>query len=177
VDEKSRSVQRGRRTFRGECHHSFSGLVHCGFSDLIGVEVVPDVGSVGFRKPVGDAPLRYRRPKTVRVADDPVCHETAVGTTRDAHPIGIDPRILCQAGVDEGHDIAVVHRAVLAPDVGEFGTFAIAPRGVAEDDRISAGSPVLHLVEEYGAVDCLGSTVDIENDRVLGDYGRIRRVS
>lgn len=148
VDEKSRRVH-VVGVLQGRVPPQFVRAGPCGFAYLVRVEVVADVGGVGFREPVGDAPLCRGCPETVRVADDPVRHETAVGPARDAHPVGVHPWVLLQTLVDEGHDVAVVHRAVFAPDVGEPGALAVAPRGVAEDDRVSAGRPVLHLVEEH----------------------------
>ena len=137
-----------------------------GRAALVLGEVGADVGHAVEARPVRDGALAGAGAEAVGVADDPVGHEAAVGATGLEEVVAVHLGIVLEGCVAEGHQVLIVHGAVLAADIHERAA-SVAASGVAEDDEIALTRPILHLVIEDGTVHGLGAAVDIEDDGVL----------
>ena len=98
---------------------------------------------------------------------NPVAHVAAVAAAGAAHFCSVDIRVFLQHMVDEGHDLLIIDPAPLHIQVREFVSFAVRAVGIAEHDKISLRSPVLHLVEKDRPVCTFGPAVDIQYGRVF----------
>lgn len=139
-------------------------------------EVVADVRRALHPGPVCDGPLGAGCLEPVRVADDPVGHETAIGPAANAQTGGIDVRPAGQGSVQESHDILIVDGPEPALDIGKVISTALASPGVAEQNEVSGSRQDLHLVKEHRAVAQAGPAMDGQNGWVFfaGNVGHRR---
>ena len=75
--------------------------------------------------------------KAVGMCDDPVGHETAIGTAGLTDSSFIDSRILLQYRIDEIHQVLKVRITVLASDIRKFITTSIRSFYVGKHDEVS----------------------------------------
>ncbi len=95
------------------------------------------IGGAEKREPVGDAPLRHRRSKEVRLGDEPVGHEAAVGAAREVHRSAL-VGVVGEGVARDAHHVVRVDRAEPPRDaVREPVAVARAPARVAVDDRVA----------------------------------------
>ena len=137
-----------------------------GRAALILRKVRANVGHAVKACPVRDRALAGAGAEAVGVADDPVGHEAAVGAAGLKEVVCVHLGITRERRVAEGHEVVKVDRAVLAANVHERAA-PVAAGGVAKDDKVATACPVLHLMVENGAVDGLGTAVNVEDDGVL----------
>ena len=107
--------------------------------------------------------------------DDPVGHESAVGTAGYAQPLGINLRIGGDGAVQKAHQIVVVNGAVAAPDIREPVTAPLAAARIAQHHKVALVGPQLHFVKEYAAVGGLGPAVNVQNAGIPARGGQNRR--
>ena len=68
-----------------------------------------------------------------------------------------------QGMIQKAHEVLIVCLAIFAPDVGKHLAAPVAAPGVAEDDKVAAVGPDLHLMEIHVGKRGTGAAVDVED--------------
>ena len=82
------------------------------------------------------------------MGDDPVGHESAIGSAGLAEPVFIDRWIPSKYFIDKIHQVLEIGIAVSASDVRKCVTSAVRALDVGKHDEVALRSPQLHLVEK-----------------------------
>ena len=116
---------------------------------------------------IGDASLGGTAAKTVRMADDPVGHKAAIGTTGYTHALFVNLWIAGDAFVRKLHNIFVINGTVLSDYIGKHIVPALAASGITVDNKIAMVSPVLQLMVKNWAIGALRAAMNVQYGRIL----------
>ena len=105
--------------------------------------------------------------ESICMPKNPVGHKTTIASACFSKSLFVYVRIFLQNYISELHEVAVIYGSILTPDVCKFVSSAICTSWVGPENKVSMIRPILHFMHEYRAIDSLGSSMDIENGRIL----------
>lgn len=117
-----------------------------------------------------------RRLENIGVADDPVGHETAVGTTRDAQSLLIYEIIFIHDKLKDFHNIVEIAFAVVASYVGEICAVSRAPHWDCSKLPHIRSRESLELVHVAVTIGRLGTSVYFYYRRVSALFVEVNRL-
>src|SRR6266513_6525828 len=125
-----------------------------------------NVGSAVVTDPVADTSAGDRGREAIRLGNDPVGHESAIGVTGNAESLRID-RIMSKYVIDAGHHVLVVFDAPAPAPRRPQKVFAVASGAarIRVEYGIAIGGEQLQLEIEVVAVGAVRSAVDGKNER------------
>ena len=136
-------------------------------STLIWIKVRSNITHKTLRNPVRDTSLTRCTTETICMANDPVCHETTIRTTRFTNSIWINCWKVMQYCICKIHQILIVNISIQSTNIRKRIASSIRSSNICKEYKIPFTRPDLHFMEERFPICSPRSTMNIKYCRIF----------